>query len=121
VRTLSHVFFLDPSPVRRVPIPNRYTAKAKLCFCKNNKRRIITPTLETCPVGSEAGMHQSQIVLLIFLGVFLHHDRAIGHTPCQNQVSANLAVRARQTKHRGGRHVHQAAVAAIDRSGRLAR
>jgi hypothetical protein len=27
--------------VRRVPIPNRYTAKAKLCFCKNNKRRII--------------------------------------------------------------------------------
>jgi hypothetical protein len=28
-------------PVRRVPIPNRYTAKAKLCFCKNNKRRII--------------------------------------------------------------------------------
>ncbi len=23
------------------PIPNRYTAKAKLCFCKNNKRRII--------------------------------------------------------------------------------
>jgi hypothetical protein len=25
----------------RVPIPNRYTAKAKLCFCKNNKRRII--------------------------------------------------------------------------------
>jgi len=41
VRTLSHVFFLDPSPVRRVPIPNRYTAKAKLCFCKNNKRSII--------------------------------------------------------------------------------
>jgi len=28
--------------VRRVPIPNRYTAKAKLCFCKNNKRRIIS-------------------------------------------------------------------------------
>jgi hypothetical protein len=27
--------------VWRVPIPNRYTAKAKLCFCKNNKRRII--------------------------------------------------------------------------------
>jgi hypothetical protein len=25
----------------RVPIPNRYTAKAKLCFCKNNKRTII--------------------------------------------------------------------------------
>ncbi len=24
-----------------VPIPNRYTAKAKLCFCKNNKRMII--------------------------------------------------------------------------------
>jgi hypothetical protein len=27
--------------VWRVPIPNRYTAKAKLCFCKNNKRTII--------------------------------------------------------------------------------
>ncbi len=34
-------FFFNPGPVRRVPIPNRYTAKAKLCFCKNNKRRII--------------------------------------------------------------------------------
>jgi len=34
-------FFLNPGPVWRVPIPNRYTAKAKLCFCKNNKRRII--------------------------------------------------------------------------------
>ena len=41
VRALSHVFFFNPGPVRRVPIPNRYTAKAKLCFCKNNKRRII--------------------------------------------------------------------------------
>jgi hypothetical protein len=29
------------SLIWRVPIPNRYTAKAKLCFCKNNKRRII--------------------------------------------------------------------------------
>ncbi len=34
-------FFFNPGPVRRVPIPNRYTAKAKLSFCKNNKRRII--------------------------------------------------------------------------------
>ena len=34
-------FFFNPGPVRRVLIPNRYTAKAKLCFCKNNKRRII--------------------------------------------------------------------------------
>jgi hypothetical protein len=41
VRALSHVFFFNPGPVRRVPIPNRYAAKAKLCFCKNNKRRII--------------------------------------------------------------------------------
>jgi hypothetical protein len=42
VRALSHVlFFFNRGPVRRVPIPNRYTAKAKLCFCKNNKRRII--------------------------------------------------------------------------------
>ena len=32
----------------RVPIPNRYTAKAKLCFCKNNKRRIIM-TYESSP------------------------------------------------------------------------
>ena len=23
--------------------PNRYTAKAKFCFCKNNKRMIIKP------------------------------------------------------------------------------
>jgi len=35
------VFFFNPSPVRRVPIPNKYTSKAKLCFCKNNKRMII--------------------------------------------------------------------------------
>jgi hypothetical protein len=49
VRTLSHVFFfLDPSPVRRVPIPNRYTAKAKLCFCKNNKRSIIVRRSPAC-------------------------------------------------------------------------
>ena len=42
VRALSHVlFYFNPGPVWRVPIPNRYTAKAKLCFCKNNKRRII--------------------------------------------------------------------------------
>jgi hypothetical protein len=43
VRALSHVFFFffNPGPVWRVPIPNRYTAKAKLCFCKNNKRTII--------------------------------------------------------------------------------
>jgi hypothetical protein len=41
VRALSHVLFFNPGPVRRVQIPNRYTAKAKLCFCKNNKRRII--------------------------------------------------------------------------------
>jgi hypothetical protein len=34
-------FFFNPGPVWRVPIPNRYTAKAKLCFCKNNKRTII--------------------------------------------------------------------------------
>jgi hypothetical protein len=35
-------FFFNPGPVWRVPIQNRYTAKAKLCFCKNNKRRIIS-------------------------------------------------------------------------------
>jgi hypothetical protein len=30
----------NPSPVRRVPSPNRYMAVAKFCFCKNNKRLI---------------------------------------------------------------------------------
>jgi hypothetical protein len=30
----------NPSPVRRVPSPNRYIAVAKFCFCKNNKRLI---------------------------------------------------------------------------------
>jgi hypothetical protein len=44
-----HFFFFNPGPVWRVPIPNRYTAKAKLCFCKNNKRRIIiTDRRQTC-------------------------------------------------------------------------
>jgi hypothetical protein len=42
-------FFFNPGPVRRVPIPNRYTAKAKLCFCKNNKRRIIRVVLMQLP------------------------------------------------------------------------
>jgi hypothetical protein len=31
----------NPGPERRVPIPNRYIADAKFCFCKNNKRIII--------------------------------------------------------------------------------
>ncbi len=31
----------NPSPVRRVPSPNRYIAVTKFCFCKNNKRLII--------------------------------------------------------------------------------
>jgi hypothetical protein len=30
----------NPSPVRRVPSPNRYIAVARFCFCKNNKRTI---------------------------------------------------------------------------------
>ena len=30
----------NPSPVRRVPSPNRYISVAKFCFCKNNKRLI---------------------------------------------------------------------------------
>jgi hypothetical protein len=38
---ITFAFLFNPSPVRRVQIPNRYTAKAKFCFCKNNKRRII--------------------------------------------------------------------------------
>ena len=36
----------NPSPVRRVPSPNRYMAVARFCFCKNNKRTIII-----CGVG----------------------------------------------------------------------
>ena len=46
-------FFFNPGPVRRVPIPNRYTAKAKLCFCKNNKRTIIITHTDTYlfPIG----------------------------------------------------------------------
>jgi hypothetical protein len=31
----------NPSPVRRVPSPNRYIAVTKFCFCKNNKRLIV--------------------------------------------------------------------------------
>ena len=31
----------NPSPVRRVPSPNRYMVVAKFCFCKSNKRLII--------------------------------------------------------------------------------
>ena len=42
------LFFFNPSPGRRVPIPNRYTAKAKLCFCKNNKRMMMTTTVAKC-------------------------------------------------------------------------
>ena len=34
----------SPSPVRRVPSPNRYMAVARFCFCKNNKRTIIKKT-----------------------------------------------------------------------------
>jgi hypothetical protein len=46
-------FFFNPGPVWRVPIPNRYTAKAKLCFCKNNKRTIIIRTsVEDAPRAS---------------------------------------------------------------------
>jgi hypothetical protein len=42
--------------VRRVPIPNRYTAKAKLCFCKNNKRRIIRHIAHKFENGWEVGV-----------------------------------------------------------------
>ena len=37
----------NPSPERRVPSPNRYMAFARFCFCKNNKRTIITRRHET--------------------------------------------------------------------------
>ena len=53
VRALSHVlFYFNPGPVWRVPIPNRYTAKAKLCFCKNNKRTIIMTGVHRCTGSS---------------------------------------------------------------------
>jgi len=32
----------NPSLERRVPSPNRYMAFARFCFCKNNKRTIIS-------------------------------------------------------------------------------
>ena len=41
----------NPGPERRVPSPNRYIADAKFCFCKNNKRIIITIILLLCPPG----------------------------------------------------------------------
>jgi hypothetical protein len=31
----------NPGPEGRVPSPNRYTADAKFCFWKNNKRMMI--------------------------------------------------------------------------------
>jgi len=39
----------NPGPERRVPSPNRYIVDAKFCFCKNNKRIIITlsPSVST--------------------------------------------------------------------------
>ena len=43
----------NPSPVRRVPSPNRYIAVAKFCFCKNNKRLIDTWT-STCVLHAAA-------------------------------------------------------------------
>jgi hypothetical protein len=39
--TIGHIQSAGCVGQEGVPIPNRYTAKAKLCFCKNNKRRII--------------------------------------------------------------------------------
>ena len=35
--------------------PNRYTAKAKFCFCKNNKRMIIIPP--TNEYGGTQSLH----------------------------------------------------------------
>jgi hypothetical protein len=44
-----------------IPIPNRYTAKAKLCFCKNNKRTIIIAQLR----WSATGMRSVSSALLL--------------------------------------------------------
>jgi hypothetical protein len=46
----------NPGPERRVPSRNRYIADAKFCFCKNNKRIIITTkitTAEEADISSE--------------------------------------------------------------------
>ena len=44
VRALSHVFSCRPRSGKESTDPNRYTARAKFCFCKNNKRMIIFRT-----------------------------------------------------------------------------
>ena len=51
----------NPSPERRVPSPNRYTAEAKLCFCKNNKRMIIT---KRCGLRAIRTSFQDFVVIL---------------------------------------------------------
>jgi hypothetical protein len=45
VRTLSHVFFLDPSPVRRVPIPTGIQRKLNFVSVRTIKGLIITESV----------------------------------------------------------------------------
>ena len=57
----------NPSPVRRVPSPNRYIAVAKFCFCKNNKRLI-----DCWLVSADAWVHapcaiQQQATVMVLL------------------------------------------------------
>ena len=60
----------NPGPERRVPSPNRYIADAKFCFCKNNKRIIITtshPDLtmraaDPCPTNNAKRAKHSKIL-----------------------------------------------------------
>jgi len=58
----------NPSPVRRVPSPDRYTVVARFCFCKNNKRtidqerqRIVQRRLQRLRKAAECSPGQLQI------------------------------------------------------------
>ena len=57
----------NPSPVRRVPSPNRYIAVAKFCFSKNNKRLI------DCEKASRGPLR-------VLLKMLPTHARAHAHT-----------------------------------------
>jgi hypothetical protein len=81
VRALSHVFFFNPGPVRRVQIPNRYTAKAKLCFCKNNKRSII---IRDTVMGRDDGLRGLLDLLVLRAG----RRRGGRLTPLECQMKA---------------------------------
>ena len=55
MRTLSHVFFLDPSPVRRVPIPTGIQRKLNFVSVRTIKGLII----KTKDLRIVYGMHDT--------------------------------------------------------------